>query len=49
VLGLRFFACEACETVFAGLDEPEACCECDESRFDEVTGTLQHEPYFVPK
>ncbi|WP_440990652.1 hypothetical protein [Haloarchaeobius baliensis] len=47
MLGLRFFTCKACETVFAGVDEPAVCSECDASRFDEVTGALQHEPYFV--
>lgn len=49
VLGLRFFVCTACETVFAGAAEPTACSKCDAGRFEELTGALQHEPYFVPE
>ena len=47
VLGLRFFACPRCETVYA-LPEEERCQRCGDVRLDEITRTMWDDSYFVP-
>jgi len=45
VLGLRYFACEACGTVYASPDEPSDCDRCDRGRLADV---LCDGTYFAP-
>ena len=47
MLGLRFFACPRCETVYA-LPEEERCQRCGDVRLDEITRTMWDDSYFVP-
>ena len=48
MLGLRFFACEECETVFAGPEKPPWCDSCDGDSFEEITHRLQANAYLTP-
>ena len=50
MLGLRYFACEACGTVYASPDEPSDCDRCDGARFAELTDALRADAgaYFSP-
>ncbi|WP_227132848.1 hypothetical protein [Halorubellus salinus] len=43
MLGLRYFACEACDAVHADVDQPAACGRCGrrgDAAFADVTATL---------
>jgi hypothetical protein len=40
VLGLRYYRCVTCETVYADLTEPPACDDCDVRSFEEMTDRL---------
>lgn len=47
---LRFFACEACETVYALPESPasgEPCADCA-GTLREITGALGGDAYFAP-
>jgi hypothetical protein len=46
VLGLRFFTCLACDTVYAAPDEPPWCDACDDGVVEEITDRVQSDPYF---
>jgi hypothetical protein len=48
VLGLRFYACDDCGTVYADVDEPPDC-DCNGGSFREVTRRLQDATYFLPR
>ncbi|WP_435066396.1 hypothetical protein [Halobaculum sp. EA56] len=41
MLGLRFYACEGCDTVHDGVEEPAACAACGADRFEELTSRLR--------
>lgn len=47
MLGLRFFACERCETVYANPPDPPHCDRCD-TPLREITERLQEDAYFRP-
>jgi hypothetical protein len=50
VTRLRFFACEACETVYALPESPasgEPCADCA-GTLREITGALGGDAYFAP-
>jgi len=49
MLGLRFFACERCETVYASPNTPPYCDDCDGTTFRELTRRLQDDSYFLPR
>lgn len=46
--GLRFFACDGCETVYALPDETFGCGRCEEGSLTEITASLQDDAYFLP-
>jgi rubredoxin len=48
VLGLRFFACDGCGTVYAATDEPRGCDRCGDTRLAELTDALRDDTYFAP-
>jgi hypothetical protein len=50
VLGLRFFACEACGTVFAAPEEPSGCDRCAGGRLVALADTARDgaAAYFAP-
>lgn len=50
VLGLRFFACEACETVYAAPEEPGDCDRCSGGRLAELGDSSRDAAaaYFAP-
>lgn len=48
MLGLRFYACDRCDTVFADPDAPRECGECADGRLNEITHRLQADTYFLP-
>ncbi|WP_299235348.1 hypothetical protein [Natronomonas sp.] len=48
MLGLRYFACERCETVVAEVEAPVACRECGASEIGELTGEGSASEYFAP-
>lgn len=48
MLGLRYFACERCGTVYASPEAPSDCAACDGTRFAELTGSSGAEAYFAP-
>ncbi|WP_139173265.1 hypothetical protein [Halogranum gelatinilyticum] len=45
VLGLRFFVCPRCETVYA-LPEEERCQRCGDVHLDEITRTMWDDSSF---
>ena len=47
MLGLRFFECRRCATVYAGPDAPPRCDDCAGEEFVELTGRSQAEAYFA--
>lgn len=47
VLGLQFFACRRCETVYADPEEPPRCDNCGNGTFEEITPGVQAEAYFA--
>ncbi len=46
MLGLRFFECRRCATVYAGPEAPPRCDDCPGEEFAELTGRLQADTYF---
>ena len=48
MLGLRFFVCERCDTVFAFPEDVSRCSACEEGSLDELTQTLAYDAYFAP-
>jgi hypothetical protein len=48
VLGLRVFACDRCDTVFAFPEDVSQCSACKEGSLDELTQTMAHDAYFAP-
>jgi rRNA maturation endonuclease Nob1 len=49
VLGLRFFACNRCDTVFADPERPLRCDSCGGDALEEITDKLQADTYFTPQ
>ncbi|WP_175501323.1 hypothetical protein [Halogeometricum limi] len=55
MLGLRFFACDRCDTVFADVAEPPWCdgCGgddgCGGGSFAEITSRVQRDEYFFAR
>lgn len=49
MLGLRYYACRTCGTVYADITEPPACDDdrCPGGRFDDVTERLLEDAYFT--
>jgi hypothetical protein len=47
VLGIRFFACEACGTIYADVDEPPWCYRCDGTSFGELDVGTGAADYFA--
>jgi len=47
VLGLRYYRCVTCETVYADLTEPPVCDDCDAKLFEELTDRLGADAYFT--
>jgi hypothetical protein len=48
MLGLRFYECCGCATVYAVPDVPPLCSECEGSKFVDLTDQLQDDTYFSP-
>lgn len=48
MLGLRFFACLRCDTVYAAPEEPQWCDSCGHGALKELTRRMQTDEYFVP-
>ncbi|WP_154269727.1 MULTISPECIES: hypothetical protein [Haloferax] len=48
MLGLRFFACVRCDTVYALPEAQRECDTCDGGRLEEITHTMDDDAYFVP-
>ncbi len=48
VLGLRFFACDGCDTVYADIEEPPRCRNCGGETVDELGSGTQAAEYFTP-
>lgn len=46
--GIRFFACETCDTVYAIPDRPSNCDACGGAHLDEITDALGNAAYFSP-
>ncbi|CAJ51574.1 hypothetical protein [Haloquadratum walsbyi] len=47
MLGLRFFACNVCETVMAAPVEPSQCHDCHDEDIAEISEMLQSDAYFT--
>ena len=47
MLGLRYFACGGCSTVYADVDTPPRCHRCESERFEEVKQGTHAAEYFV--
>lgn len=48
MLGLRFFACEECDTVYADIEEPRHCGTCDGAHIAEISSGMGATTYFAP-
>jgi hypothetical protein len=48
VPGIRFFACDRCDTVYADPGRPRWCDRCADARLVEITGDVQSAAYFAP-
>ncbi|MFC6973460.1 hypothetical protein ACFQL1_19995 [Halomicroarcula sp. GCM10025709] len=48
MLGLRYFACQACDTAHAVPEELAVCGRCGSSQVEEITDQLSAAPYFSP-
>lgn len=46
MLGLRFFTCEVCETVYADVERPPRCSNCDADPVVEILPETQAANYF---
>jgi rubredoxin len=47
VLGVRFFLCNGCDTVYADIEEPPQCHRCDGGPFEELDPENQAFDYFA--
>ncbi|WP_267641316.1 hypothetical protein [Haloarchaeobius amylolyticus] len=47
MLGLRYFACAGCETVFALPEAESRCPRCDAAGLEEITDRLDGDVYFT--
>jgi len=47
VRGLRFFVCEGCETVYADVERPPRCGNCDGDPLEEIEPEAQAADYFT--
>ena len=47
MLGVRFFACEGCETVYADVAKPPRCGDCGGTAIDEIGPGTQAAEYFT--
>lgn len=47
MLGLRFYVCAGCDTVYADTEEPPGC-DCESPRLSELTDRLRADTYFLP-
>jgi formate dehydrogenase maturation protein FdhE len=47
VLGLRFFACSQCDTVYAVVEDPTGCSECERGSLEEITRRMCGDAYFA--
>lgn len=47
-LGLRYFSCDRCETVFALPDGPDACVRCGATPLRELRDVRGPNAYFAP-
>ncbi|WP_154325918.1 MULTISPECIES: hypothetical protein [Haloferax] len=48
MLGLRFFACVRCDTVYAHPETQTQCDSCDSGTLEEITHTMYDDAYFAP-
>jgi formate dehydrogenase maturation protein FdhE len=48
MLGLRFYECRSCATIYAVPDVPPSCSKCEGSEFVDLTDQLQDDTYFSP-
>ncbi|MEF8902158.1 MAG: hypothetical protein V5A25_13205 [Halovenus sp.] len=46
MLGLRFFACDGCDTVYADVEAPQRCRHCGREPVDEIGPGTQAAAYF---
>lgn len=46
MLGLRFFACDGCDTVYSGVEPPERCDDCGRVSPEEISDRLRKDAYF---
>ncbi|MFB6251257.1 MAG: hypothetical protein ABEI27_06170 [Halobellus sp.] len=49
MLGLRFFVCNGCETVYADVEAPLQCVRCDDGLFEELGSGSQAAEYFAER
>lgn len=47
MLGMRFFACSGCETVYAGPEPPHRCDDCHSGSLEEISDKLRGDAYFT--
>ncbi|SIS15948.1 hypothetical protein SAMN05421752_11566 [Natronorubrum thiooxidans] len=47
VLGIRFFVCNGCETVYADVERPPRCSNCDDDPIEEIGPETQAANYFT--
>jgi len=47
VIGLRFFTCGACETVYADVERPPRCSNCEADPVVEIQPETQAATYFT--
>ncbi len=47
VLGLRFFTCDVCETVYADVERPPRCSNCEADPVVEINPETQAVAYFT--
>jgi formate dehydrogenase maturation protein FdhE len=48
MLGLRYFACQHCETVYALPEVPDQCGNCGRHTLADLSGAGGAEQYFAP-
>jgi len=47
VLGLRYFVCNGCETVYADVERPLPCDVCDDESIEQIGPETQAVNYFI--
>lgn len=47
VLGIRFFVCDGCETVYADVARPPQCDSCEDDSITEIGQEIQAATYFT--